>query len=468
MSEINLEALNYVLTSRLGLRELRRLFSDLDDQTMVNQLYIQEVELEKLLWKINRDQEQRHKLETLVAWIIQNRTDIKIGDFEISPQIRPKEQRWRYYDFEVGIKKQEGLGPQEYLVSVNQTQWGESYEAITTIAPSTDEAIQKGILSLKHSNPADDVIVKLGKRLFELLMPEGKINESYRKTLQMASERQQGWGLRMKLQIDPPELQNVPWEYLYDSKLQKFLAFGAGVVLSRKPKIDESIRFAKRRQIPELPQPLRILLIQSSPEGVESLNLIEEYDSIVSTILPSKQIEVVPLLHPTHNAIRDALRNNIYHIIHYSGHGYFSDKDNWINRQYMSKNTSHIVLPDKDNQAQYYGVEKFAAFFNQSPQIRLVILNACNLGFAEELIRIDSIHAVITMQFPITNKAAGVFAGDFYKSLVAGLPMDAAILEARKALYFRDIEHKEDSRAWGAPILYMRLHDGRLYANRKS
>jgi len=70
----------------------------------------------------------------------------------------------------------------------------------------------------------------------------------------------------------------------------------------------------------------------------------------------------------------------------------------------------------------------------------------------------QGIPAVIAMQFEVTDEAAITFAYDFYGALADGYPVDAAIAEARKAIYAQgnDIE-------WGTPVLYMRSPDGRLF-----
>ena len=62
------------------------------------------------------------------------------------------------------------------------------------------------------------------------------------------------------------------------------------------------------------------------------------------------------------------------------------------------------------------------------------------------------------MQFEITDRAAIVFAGEFYAALADGLAVDSSVAEARKAIYAdeNDIE-------WGTPVLFMRVADGRLF-----
>jgi hypothetical protein len=61
------------------------------------------------------------------------------------------------------------------------------------------------------------------------------------------------------------------------------------------------------------------------------------------------------------------------------------------------------------------------------------------------------------MQFEITDDAAIVFAQEFYAAIADGLPVDAAIGEARRAIFGQgnDIE-------WATPVVYLR-GNGRLF-----
>jgi hypothetical protein len=65
---------------------------------------------------------------------------------------------------------------------------------------------------------------------------------------------------------------------------------------------------------------------------------------------------------------------------------------------------------------------------------------------------------VIAMQFEIADEVAGTFAHEFYGALSDGYPIDAALTEARKAIFAtgRDVE-------WGTPVLYLRAPDGRIF-----
>jgi hypothetical protein len=61
------------------------------------------------------------------------------------------------------------------------------------------------------------------------------------------------------------------------------------------------------------------------------------------------------------------------------------------------------------------------------------------------------------MQYEITDKAAIEFSRDFYEAVADGLPVDAAVTEARAAVSV------DSMLEWGTPVLYMRSPDGRLF-----
>lgn len=99
--------------------------------------------------------------------------------------------------------------------------------------------------------------------------------------------------------------------------------------------------------------------------------------------------------------------------------------------------------------------------------LRLAVLNACEGargsidnplgGVAQTLIR-QGLPAAVAMQFEISEEAALVFAHEFYMAIADGYPIDAATVEARKAIFAsgNDVE-------WGTPVLHLRSSDARVF-----
>jgi hypothetical protein len=94
----------------------------------------------------------------------------------------------------------------------------------------------------------------------------------------------------------------------------------------------------------------------------------------------------------------------------------------------------------------------------------MAILNACEgartsrsdpfAGVAQSLVQ-QGIPAVVAMQYEITDEAAITFSRELYGAIVDGYPIDAAVAEARKAIFAKgnDVE-------WGTPVLYLCSPDG--------
>src|SRR5512133_4359743 len=62
------------------------------------------------------------------------------------------------------------------------------------------------------------------------------------------------------------------------------------------------------------------------------------------------------------------------------------------------------------------------------------------------------------MQFEITDPAAICFTGELYAAVADGYPLDAALSQARQAIY-TDVSEIE----WATPVLYLRAADGRIF-----
>jgi outer membrane protein assembly factor BamD (BamD/ComL family) len=154
---------------------------------------------------------------------------------------------------------------------------------------------------------------------------------------------------------------------------------------------------------------------------------------------------------------RTMRRDGPWHILHFVGHGDFdlSAQEGLI--AFTEKSTGrHHLLRSRD----------LARLLDGHPYLRMVFLNSCEgargsegdpfSGTAATLVR-RGIPAVVAMQYQITDEAAIEFCSAFYESLADGLPVDAAVTEARVAVSMASVLE------WGTPVLYMRSRDGRLF-----
>jgi len=150
-------------------------------------------------------------------------------------------------------------------------------------------------------------------------------------------------------------------------------------------------------------------------------------------------------------------RDGPWHIFHFVGHGDFD----------LTAQEGLIAFAEKGTGRRHLLRSRdLARLLDGHPYLRLVFLNSCEgsrgsegdpfSGTAATLVR-RGIPAVVAMQYQITDSAAIEFSSAFYESLADGLPVDAAVTEARVAVSM------ESMLEWGTPVLYMRSLDGRLF-----
>jgi hypothetical protein len=131
-----------------------------------------------------------------------------------------------------------------------------------------------------------------------------------------------------------------------------------------------------------------------------------------------------------------------------------------------------LVLEDSNTgRAQRVDVTRLATLLHDHHPLRLAFLNACEgaradrgepfAGVAQRLVQ-QGLPAVLAMQFPITDSAATTLAQLFYEALADGYAVDAALAEARKAIYLEGSVME-----WGTPALFSRADDNRLLALEK-
>ena len=265
--------------------------------------------------------------------------------------------------------------------------------------------------------------------------------------------RAPGAGLRLRLRlVDAPELAELPWEFLYDPRLDRFLA------QSRRTPL---VRYL---DLPDAPHPLavdgplRLLVMISSPTGYPALDVDQEW-RLLSQALAEQQEEgrvIVERVAANMGTLRRRLRREEFHMFHFVGHGLY--RPDW--------GDGVLVMEDRNGLPHEVTGDELGRLLNEYNQTRLAVLNACEgarssahdpfAGVAQRLIQ-QGLPAVVAMQFAITDDAAIIFAEELYAAVADGYPLEAALAEARGAI------SDEAPTEWGTPVLYSRAPDGRLF-----
>jgi formylglycine-generating enzyme required for sulfatase activity len=207
--------------------------------------------------------------------------------------------------------------------------------------------------------------------------------------------------------------------------------------------------------------PLNILGMIASPQNLTPLEVQHEKQRIEAALTEIQARGMVKLTWLEGQNWRDlqrAMRRGPWHVFHFVGHGGFD----------RQSDEGVIALTDEEEQAHLLSATQLGRLLADHQSLRLVLLNACEgargskqdlfSSMAATLVR-RGIPAVLAMQYEITDLAAIELARVFYEALADGMPVDAAVAEARTALSVAVANTVE----WGTPVLYMRSPNGVLF-----
>ena len=266
-----------------------------------------------------------------------------------------------------------------------------------------------------------------------------------------------GAGLRLRLRLNgAPGLMELPWEFLFDTVHQRFLVHSTATPIVRYLELPSTV--------PPLtvPLPLQVLVMIANPHdhNFGQLDVEGEWQKVQAALAPLVAQQLVTITRVNGGSLRDlqrALRGTQYHVFHFIGHGGFD----------AATKQGLLLLTDEQGRSRPVAGHHLGTLLRDHPSLRLALLNACEgarttpddpfAGVAQGLVQ-TGIPAVIAMQFEITDQAAATLAEEFYAALTDGYPVEAALAEARKAIYGQgnDVE-------WGTPVLYLRAADGLLF-----
>ncbi|MBN1936714.1 MAG: CHAT domain-containing protein [Anaerolineae bacterium] len=364
-----------------------------------------------------------------------------------------------YLDFELEIGP--GVG-RDYPVTVLHSPAGETRERMHF--PYDELALESRLKDLEivllHSSGErrqmlsreEQTIQDFGRDLFSALFT-GEVRVRYDVSLREA--KQQGKGLRLKLRFESPALAALPWEFLYSPQKSEYLCLSRNTPIVRYLEVPQPIGPLT------ITLPLRILGMVASPRDLPPLDIEREKQRIENALKDLQGrglVELKWLSGQTWRNLQQEMRGGPWHIFHFIGHGAFD----------RISDEGVIALADEESKTHYLKATHLGRLLADHHSLRLVLLNSCEgargsdrdifSSTASILVR-RGIPAVLAMQYEITDRAAIEFARSFYEALADGMAIDAATVEARKAISLALMNTIE----WGVPVLHMRSPDGILF-----
>src|SRR5271157_295499 len=376
-----------------------------------------------------------------------------------------------FLDFELRISEASGGA---YSVTVVHSPMGEA--TATTRLPFDDPELQCRLQTVRNARGAGaqtrkggepqralilphepgtkprNTVKDFGRELFEALLPS-ELRGCYRSSLN--TSRKQGKGLRLRLRVDAPKLAALPWEYLYDE------AEGDYICLATETSLIRYLELARPPQPLTIQPPLCILGMVASPADLPQLDVELERRQMheaIQHLQDEGQVSVTWLEGQTWRDLQKAMRGGPWHVFHFIGHGDFD----------AAEQEGLIALADEQGKSSLLSATQLGRLLANHASMTLVVLNSCEGARASESDLFSStgavltrrgIPAVVSMQYAISDRAALEFSRTFYGTLAEGLPVDAAVTEARIAISMT----MNDTFEWGTPVLHMRASDGHLF-----
>ncbi|MFV9505151.1 MAG: CHAT domain-containing protein [Oscillochloridaceae bacterium umkhey_bin13] len=361
------------------------------------------------------------------------------------------------------------------------------YDLEISIVPRDREA-GTYLIGLRYVPPEQNLFVRIDGRepiTFDLEKLLGLINEydQYGDTLTaqlfagqdvrdglmnaISAARQANADLRLRLYIaaDATKLHEIRWELLRTPERTKpsFLCVKQRLPFSRYlSSVDWSPMLPRARTA------LRALIVIAAPEAGGQYSLypidrldeqkraLEYLDSLAEcrVIGIEQPATLETLLEHLEDAERDGRPFDLLYLV---AHGQ------------IQADTPHLWLEQADRQGEWIDATKLSdGIGDMRERPRLVLLcscqsagyrgNAAHTALAPRLAAVG-IPAIVAVQDNFSIDSAHLFFPDFFREVFANrAPIDAALAKARRKLE----RHKRHD--WWMPLLYMRLHDGYIWA----
>lgn len=209
--------------------------------------------------------------------------------------------------------------------------------------------------------------------------------------------------------------------------------------------------------IPAIPPeagPLRLLLAHAdpgSPEYPRLAHLAAEVGAVRAALNEAecRRVEIQELPDATPGALQRALRKWKPHILHLIGHGNVQATGGVL-----------VLQGEREGQAAPVYADEMAEWLTES-SVRLAVLSACRtgsgIGGTARSLSAAGVPAVVAMQLPLRDAAAGLFSRAFYAALLASCTVEEALSQARQALRGMGSD-------WGVPVLYQSSPSAPLFA----
>lgn len=277
---------------------------------------------------------------------------------------------------------------------------------------------------------------------------------------EMANSRKH---MTIQLLHEDNEILNLPWTLAVDQESQKQLGDFKRLVLTKGLRgADTTLTFSK------IAPPLKILIMISSPQDTDHRNRLSYEDeeraifSAFEPLLQAGQVSIDFTDDGSLEALQRKLRQNNYHILHFSGHSTFKGGMGYLQLENSLTFRTELV-----------SAQDFKEALSCNPDYcpPLVLLSSCQSaqggsemglrGITDELLKMH-VPGVICMGMSIRDRYASHFAARFYEQIANKQNILTAFKTATDSLFSFEYERmaemnvqKPNPLQWLIPNLYL-------------
>ena len=254
-------------------------------------------------------------------------------------------------------------GPDGYRAKVIGSPAGEASEDFSLVIGQTE--LENLVLRMTRTRRTNRGIEAhdankaeaLGRTLYDAVF-RGEVRDCFGSSIRKVRDINCGLRIRLRLDKGVTELNNLPWELLYDASRKRYLALNYDTPLVRYADIGDPIRPIT------ITPPLRVLVVVSSPAGLPPLNGDQEFQKITDAVRDMGRrglIALSRLNRATLPDLRSELDAGTYHVLHFIGHGTFSE----------ARGIGELIFEDEDGRAYPVSADRVATIISDHRALRL-------------------------------------------------------------------------------------------------
>src|SRR6266480_2895151 len=223
----------------------------------------------------------------------------------------------------------------------------------------------------QHARGVEELLPKLGKRLYESVFGSRQADRIVQKWLDNAGDHQ------ISLISDLPHALSLPWELLHSEQGYLVMRTQEPVSILRRLPQSESTTASTSFE-----PPLRVLLVTARPQGtgfIDPRGIARELLDEVQEQVEMGVIELEFLRPPTLKALRKRLRDRKrqVHVLHFDGHGTFDEQTHGKDEHLLSgSRRGKLAFEDDKGQLELVEAEDVAQVL-QNSRVKLAVLTAC-------------------------------------------------------------------------------------------